>query len=142
MQLHQIKPNHKSRRSRRIGRGGKKGTYSGRGGKGQTARTGFRLQPKVRELLKKYPKLRGYKRIAQRSIIAINLAILEKYFEKGATVTPAVLAERKIAGTIKGRTLPIKILGGGEITKALTIEKCLVSTSAKKKIEKAGGVVK
>lgn len=142
MQLHQIKPIHKSRRSKRIGRGGKKGTYSGRGGKGQTARTGFRLQPKVRELLKKYPKLRGYNRIAPKNIIGINLATLEKYFEKGATVNPDVLAQKRIVGTMKTKTRVVKILGGGEITKAWTIENCLVSKSAKEKIEKAGGVVK
>ncbi len=142
MQLHQIKPIHKSRRATRIGRGGKKGTYSGRGGKGQTARTGFRLQPKVRELLKKYPKLRGYKRTAHSNVIAINLATLEKYFENGATVNPGVLAQRKIAGTIKAKAHKVKILGTGEITKALTIENCFVSVSAKKKIEKAGGTIK
>ena len=141
MQLHQIKPIHKSRRSRRVGRGGKRGTYSGRGGKGQTARTGYRRQPRVRELLKKYPKLRGYNRIAQTNVVTVNLATLEKHFAQGETVSPDVLAERKIAGTMKGRKVAIKILGDGELTKALTIEKCALSKSAKEKIEKAGGTI-
>ena len=141
MQAHELQPIHRQRKHKRVGRGGKKGTYSGRGGKGQTARTGFRLAPKVRELLKKYPKLRGYKRNAPHTSIGINLATLEKYFEKGATVSPAVLAERKIAGTIKRRMPVVKILGGGEITRALTIKDCVVSKSAKAKIEKAGGTV-
>ena len=142
MQLHQLKPIHKQRRAKRVGRGGKRGTYSGRGGKGQTARTGYRLQPRVRELLKKYPKLRGYKRIAQTNVVTVKLATLEKHFAQGETVNPAVLAQKKIAGTMKGKEVAIKILGDGEITKALTIEKCAVSKSAKAKIEKAGGTIK
>ena len=142
MQLHELKPIHRQRKRRRIGRGGKKGTYSGRGGKGQTARTGYRVAPRVRELLKKYPKLRGYKRNAKTNVITVNLATLEKHFVQGETVNPAVLAQKKIAGTMKGRGAAIKILGDGEITKALTIEKCTLSKSAKEKIEKAGGTVK
>ena len=141
MQLHELQPIHRQRKRRRVGRGGKKGTYSGRGGKGQTARTGYRRQPRVRELLKKYPKLRGYKRNAKTNIVAVNLAILEKHFAQGETVNPGVLAQKKIAGTMKGREIGIKILGVGEITKALTIEKCTESKSARVKIEKAGGKV-
>ena len=141
MQVHELQPIHKQRKRRRIGRGGKKGTYSGRGGKGQTARTGYRVAPRVRELLKKYPKLRGYKRNAKTNVITVNLATLEKHFVQGETVNPAVLAQKKIAGTMKGRGAAIKILGDGEITKALIIENCTVSKSAKQKIEKAGGTV-
>lgn len=142
MQLHELKPLHRQRKRRRIGRGGKKGTYSGRGGKGQTARTGFRRQPRVRELLKKYPKLRGYNRIARTNVVTINLAVLEKHFAQGETVSPDVLEQKKIAGTMKGGKVGIKILGDGELTKAFTIEKCAVSKTAKEKIEKAGGTVK
>jgi large subunit ribosomal protein L15 len=61
MQLHQLKPIHKLKKRKRVGRGGKKGTYSGRGIKGQKARAGRRLKPAIRELIKRYPKLRGYK---------------------------------------------------------------------------------
>lgn len=61
MQLHELKPIHKKKRSKRIGRGGKKGTYAGRGVKGQKSRAGRRLKPLVRELIKRYPKLRGYR---------------------------------------------------------------------------------
>ena len=142
MQFHELKPIHRQRKSRRIGRGGKKGTYSGRGGKGQTARTGFRAAPRVRELLKKYPKLRGYKRSAHTNVETVNLTTLEKYFMPSETVNPEVLAQKRIAGTMKGKAASIKILGVGEITKALTIEKCAVSKSAREKIEKAGGTIK
>ena len=61
MQLHELKPIHKLKRKKRIGRGGKRGTYSGRGIKGQKARAGRRLKPVIRDLIKRYPKLRGYK---------------------------------------------------------------------------------
>lgn len=61
MQLHELKPKHKRKKRKRVGRGGKRGTYSGRGIKGQKARAGRRLKPVIRELIKRYPKLRGYK---------------------------------------------------------------------------------
>ncbi|HEY4509829.1 MAG TPA: uL15 family ribosomal protein, partial [Candidatus Paceibacterota bacterium] len=111
MQLHELKPIHHQRKRRRVGRGGKKGTYSGRGGKGQTARTGYRVAPRVRELLKRYPKLRGYKRTAHTNVVAVSLATLEKHFAQGETVNPGALAQKKIAGTMKGRAVGIKILG-------------------------------
>lgn len=142
MQIHEIQPKHKQRKRKRIGRGGKKGTYSGRGMKGQRARTGARFQPRIRELVKKYPKLRGYRQTKPKKVLAVNLDVLEKYFESGAAVNPHVLAEKRVTGTIKGNSSAIKILGGGEITKALTIENCLVSKSAREKIEKAGGTIK
>ena len=61
MQLHELKPIHKKKQPKRVGRGGKKGTYSGRGMKGQKSRAGRRLPPVIREMIKRYPKLRGYK---------------------------------------------------------------------------------
>jgi len=61
MQIHQIKTIHKEKEPKRVGRGGKRGTYCGRGGKGQTARAGHKMQPVIRELIKRYPKLRGYR---------------------------------------------------------------------------------
>ena len=59
MQLHELKPIHKNKESKKIGRGGKRGTYSGKGMKGQRSRAGARMQPIIRELTKRYPKLRG-----------------------------------------------------------------------------------
>ena len=142
MQIHQIQPKHKQRKARRIGRGGKRGTYSGRGIKGQRSRTGRRMQPRVRELFKRYPKLRGYRRAKTEKSLVVNLLQLEKRFEKGETVNPVTLAQKRIVGTIKGKIRPIKILGMGELSKSLTIEGCAVSKSAKMKIEKAGGAIK
>ena len=142
MQIHEIQPKTKQRRARRIGRGGKKGTYSGRGMKGQKSRAGHRMAPKMRELLKRYPKLRGSRRPKRQKTIIVKLAQLEKHFQAGETVNPAVLAQKKIAGKIKGAIRSIKILSDGEITKALTIEDCVLSKSAREKIVKAGGTIK
>jgi large subunit ribosomal protein L15 len=61
MQLHELKPIHKSKKRKRVGRGGKRGTFAGRGQKGQRSRAGRKMKPVVRELIKRYPKLRGYK---------------------------------------------------------------------------------
>lgn len=144
MQIHQLKPKKSSKKRKRVGRGGKRGTYSGKGNKGQQSRSGRRLQPSIRELIKRYPKLRGYRFNSkfknQRSkILTLNLDILEKHFKEGGEVSPRVLLEKKIIRKIKGRVPNIKILGKGEVKKALTISNCSISKAAKEKIEKAGG---
>lgn len=59
MRLHDIQPKHQNTRKRRVGRGGKRGRYSGKGIKGQKSRAGARLRPALRDLVKKIPKLRG-----------------------------------------------------------------------------------
>lgn len=57
MQLHTLQPAHKLRGKKRIGRGGKRGTYSGRGVKGQKARAGRKIRPAIRDLIQSLPKL-------------------------------------------------------------------------------------
>ena len=145
MQLHQLKPIHKFKKPKRIGRGGKKGTYSGHGVKGQKSRAGKKLKPIIDEIIKKYPKLRGYRqklKIKNKKLKIMNLDILEKKFNAADKVTPEILLEKKIIRKIKGRMPQVKILGKGEITKTLTVDGCQLSKSAKKKIEKAGGIIK
>jgi len=141
MQLHELKPIHKFKKPKRIGRGGKRGGPSGRGVQGKTA-----SPPPIRELIKRYPKLRGYRMKSQipksKFQTIFNLDVLERKFNSGEKITPEVLLEKKIISKIKGRMPQVKILGGGEITKALTIEGCQISKSAKEKIKKAGGTVK
>jgi large subunit ribosomal protein L15 len=142
MQLHQLRPTHPKKQRKRIGRGGKRGTYSGRGIKGQKAHAGRRLEPIIRRWIKRYPKIRGYKfkfKIQNAKCKIVNLDILEKKFKTGERVNPEILLERKIIRRIKGRVPKVKILGKGEITKPLTVDSCQVSKSAKEKIEKAGG---
>jgi len=60
MQLHDLKPLHPNKSSKRVGRGGKRGTTSGRGTKGQRARAGHRIRPAERDLIQRLPKLRGF----------------------------------------------------------------------------------
>ncbi len=143
MQLHQLSPKHKLKKKKRIGRGGKRGTYSGRGIKGQRSRAGRKFAPVIRELIKRYPKLRGYKfKGREKNLAVINIGVLEKRFENSEVITPKALLNRKLIRRIKGKTPKVKVLGKGKLTKKLTIEGCKVSKSAKEKIEKAGGVIK
>ena len=140
MQIHELKPKHKNKGKKRVGRGGKKGTYSGRGMKGQGARAGKRLKPAIRSIIKMYPKLRGYSfnPLTEKPSI-VNVGILENAFQDGETVSPQSLVEKNIVRKAKGRFPKIKILGDGKLTKKLTIEGCLISKAAKEIIEKAGG---
>lgn len=143
MQLHQLRPIHKSKRKRILGKGGVHGHYCCQGvAKGQKARS-RKFKPIIKELIKKYPKLRGYKfkSFARRPLI-FNLDIFEKNFETGSSISPAVLIEKKLARKMKGALPKIKILGSGEIKKALNFEGFLFSKDAKEKIEKAGGQIK
>jgi len=147
MQLHQLKPIHKPKKPKRIGHGGKRGTYCGRGIKGQKVRAGKKLKPLIREIIKRYPKIRGYRQklkiqSSKLKTAILNLEILEKKFKSGDIINPKILIERKIIRKIKGRIPKVKILGRGKIKKALQIEGCQVSKSVKEKIEKAGGQIK
>jgi len=143
MQLHQLKPDHPKKKKKRIGRGGKRGTYSGRGIKGQKARAGAKFQPIIRELIKKYPKLRGYKfgPISKKPAI-INVDVLEKNFSEREKVSPRILFERGLIQKVKGKIPEVKILGRGEIKKPLVIYGCQLSEKAQEKIKKAGGEIR
>lgn len=142
MQINDLKPQHKNKDRKRVGRGGKKGTFSGRGCKGQKSRAGRKMQPFMRELIKRYPKIRGYRqKLRPEETISLNLDILEKNFKAGDTITPKVLVERNLIRKIAGQTPKVKILSRGKITKTLTFESCVASKAALIKIEKAGGSI-
>ena len=143
MQLKDLKPIHRNKRKMRIARGGKKGTTSGRGTKGQKSRAGHNIRPAERDMIKKMPKLRGYrfKGAAGKENAIVNLKSLEAKFAGGDTVTPAVLLEKGIISRKSGRLPAVKILGSGELKKKLFFKECLVSGSAKESIEKAGGKI-
>lgn len=137
MQIHQIKPKHKLKKRKRIGRGGKKGTYSGKGMKGQKSRAGKRLAPIIRELIKKYPKLRGYRtQKREKDIAIINIGDLDKNFKDSEVVSPESLIKKRLIRKIKGKVPKVKILGRGELTKKIIIEKCQLSKTAKEKYAK------
>lgn len=146
MQINNLIPKTKNKKTMLVGRGGKRGKTSGRGGKGQTARAGNKKRPELRDFIKRIPKLRGRgvnqnKSIETRPVI-VNLDVIEAVFETGSVISPATLIEKNTIATIDGRIPMVKILGAGDITKKFTIENCVISKQAKEKVEKAGGSVK
>lgn len=143
MQTHELKPKHSSKGKKRIGRGGKKGTYSGKGGKGQSARSGRKMVPIIRELIKRYPKLKGYRALNLKEYVAVvNLDSLSKNFKESEVVNPSSLIEKGIVSKIKNRIPRVKVLSKGTLDKKLVFEGCEISETAKKSIEKVGGTVK
>lgn len=143
MQIHQIKRTSKLKKDRRIGRGGKRGTTSGRGTKGQMARSGHKLRPEIRDMIKKLPKLRGYRfKSIQTKAVPVNLRDIEKVFEAGALITPEVLVEKELVNKKSGKVPAVKILAAGAVTKKMTFSGLTISAAAKEKIEKAGGEIK
>ena len=141
MQLHELQPN-KRKSKKRKGRGKKHGMYSGRGIKGQKARAGKKLQPAIRRFVKRYPKKRGYRfKSLKNKPEIVNVGQLNQIFKDGEKVNPAILVEKGILRKTARKLPSVKVLGNGQINRPLTIENCLVSDTAKVKIEKAGGKV-
>ena len=139
MQIHELKIKYKFRKVKRVGRGGKRGTYSGRGQKGQTARAGRRVRPAERDVIQRLPKMRGikFRRLSERPAV-VNLDDLEKKI-KGNIITLEVLAQ---SGLIRKRIKKAKILSNGSVKRPFEIkEGVLISEAARKKIEAAGGKI-
>ncbi len=143
MQLHTLRPTHKFRKVKRIGRGGKAGWTCGRGSKGQRSRAGRQFEPLIRQIIKRYPKLRGYRSLATpEDSVAVNLDVIDKLFSEKDIVNPVTLLKKQ-AITFSGKRIPkVKILGRGEITKPLVFQNCSFSKSAKEKVEKAKGIIR
>jgi len=143
MQIHELKRTTKLTAGKRIGRGGKRGTTSGRGTKGQMARSGHKLYPELRDAIKKIPKLRGYRfKSIQDKMVPVNLRDIEVNFETGAIITPSDLVAKKLVNKKGGNIPAVKILASGNLTKKIIFTGMTVSTSAKEKIEKVGGEIK
>ena len=143
MLLHTLKPNLGStKRRKRVGRGvgSRRGTYSTRGVKGQKARAGRGKGPQFEggqtPLIRRQPKLRGFRNPSREEFEILNLDTLEERLEAGGYDTDMLREARLVDGK-----LPVKILGRGTVTKkfTLTVDGC--SKSAKAAIEKAGGSV-
>lgn len=148
MQLNSLSPRTKNKKNAPVGRGGKRGKTSGRGGKGQTARAGHHIRPEVRDLIKKLPKRRGHGKNRARSVkvnriavSAVNLAALEVAYKAGETVSPASLVSKGLVRRAKGRAPIVKILGTGTLSKALVIKGCTLSVTARAAALKAGGTI-
>ena len=143
MQIHELQPKHKNRSKKRVGRGGAHGTFSGKGMKGQTSRAGRKMVPMIREWIKKYPKLKGYRASTiPDNTVVVNLGVLEKHAKDGEIINPENLLNNGIIRMIKGKTPKVKILGKGKLSKKVVVENCKFSKSAKEAIEKAGGSIK
>ena len=145
MQLHDLTPAAgSSHRRKRKGRGNSagQGTYAGRGLNGQGSRAGGTkgagFEGGQTPLAMRLPKLPGFKNPRRIEYTPINVATLEERFEDGAVVDGAAL---KAARLVKSEFEPVKVLGEGELTKALTVKVDKTSASAKEKIEAAGGKV-
>lgn len=144
MKLHDLKPAPGSNRDRkRVGRGTGSGTgkTAGRGTKGQLSRSGGRLRPGFEggqnPIYRRMPYKRGFKSPFKTHYELINLKTIAK-FELESPVTPESLFER---GITRSLDIPVKILGDGEITEAVTVRAHKFSKSAQEKIEAAGGTV-
>ena len=140
--LHELKPAKGSRRPRRrVGRGNGsgQGTYSGRGskGQGQHGKVPYLFEGGQLPLFRRLPYMRGFHNPWRIAYSPVNLEKLNS-FDEGAEVTPELLLEKRL---VRRKRDPVKILGEGEITRALKISAHAFSNSAREKIEKAGGTV-
>jgi large subunit ribosomal protein L15 len=142
MRLHDLKPRPGAKhRTKRLGQGESSGhgKTSGRGGKGQTARSGSSIRIGFEggqmPLIRRIPK-RGFNnaRFTTR-YVSVNISDLNQ-FDNGARVDEAVL---RAAGLANGRSSGVKILGDGELSKKLTVSAHAFSASARAKIEAKGG---
>ena len=143
MKLHELKPAIGSTTApKRLGRGvgSGLGKTSGKGHKGAKARSGGGKRPGFEggqmPLTRRLPK-RGFTNIFRKEYATVNVSALE-CFDNGAVVTAEALVD---AGLIKKTLDGVKILGGGELSKKLTVNVDKVTESAKEKIEAAGGKV-
>ncbi len=144
MRLDELKPAPGSKHRRKIvgrGIGSGHGAQSTRGMKGQRSRSGFSgmtgFEGGQIPLIRRIPK-RGFRHTAWRTVYSIvNLQDFDGQFEANASVTPQALHEKGLVRASR----PVKVLGAGDLKKALTVQAHAFSASAKEKIEKAGGKV-
>ena len=142
MKLHELSPAAGSttvgkRKGRGVGTGN--GKTAGRGHKGQWARSGGGVRPGFEggqmPLTRRLPK-RGFNNVFAKHYSEVNLTDLNKAFEDGSEVTFEALVEKRLASK---KMDGVRVLGGGELTKKLTVKANGFTASAKEKIEDAGG---
>ncbi len=142
MKLHHLRPAEGAVRDRkRMGRGKSagQGKTAGRGTKGYKARHNQRLGFEGGQvpLQRRVPKLKGFSNPNRVEWAVINVERLGEAFEAGTEVTPELLRDR---GLVR-KAMPVKVLGRGDLDRALTVRANAVSGSARTKIEQAGGTV-
>lgn len=144
MKIHEVRSSQVRKSKIRRGRGDASGygSFSGRGCKGQNARSGGGVKAGFEggqtPLWKRMPKLKGFKNRNRVEYSPVNLLTIEKHFNDGDTVNELTLNEK---GLIKHTRKPVKILGNGELTKKVIFENVSFSSSAKEKAEKAGATL-
>ena len=157
MNLNQLKPNTVRKSQKRIGRGGKRGTYSGSGRKGQKSRAGAGVKPGFRggdnRIWQLFPKQRGASKkhgnkfphkkhrffsLRNDKPTVFNLSFFNQFTEK-ELIDTKFLHEKGFIPDVK---IKIKVLGGGELKKKLNFDGFQFSKSAEKKITKVGGIIK
>ena len=143
MKLHELSPAPNSTKSiKRLGRGigSGIGKTSGKGHKGQNARSGGGVRPGFEggqiPLIRRLPK-RGFTNQFKKVYAIVNVSDLNR-FEDGAVVDVAALLETNLIGKVEA--YGVKVLGNGELTKKLTVKADKFTAQAKEKIEKAGGI--
>ncbi len=142
IQIHQIKI--KLKEKKRIGRGGKKGNYSGRGMKGQKARAGHKIRPALRDLILRLPKKRGWKNVRiRKNIFEVNLDQIDEKFDFQEIVSLQTLKEKGVLKVPRGvKSYKVKILGRGNLSKSLIFKpEFIFSEKALKKIELSGSKI-
>lgn len=141
--LTNLKPKVKRKAPKRVGRGASSGYggYSGRGIKGQKARTGGAIKPGFEggrmTLVRQLPKKRGFRSHHPKDQV-VDIAVVSKAFDNGAVIDPKALA---IKGLIDNPKLSTKILGNQALNKKFTFKKIKFSASAKQVVETAGGMI-
>ena len=160
MNLSNLKPNTLRKSEKRVGRGGKRGTFSGKGSKGQKSRAGASVRPGFRggdnRIWQLFPKQRGaskkpgragndsphrkhrFYQLRRDKSAVINVEEFNK-FSDGETVNPGILFEK---GILRRMDKNIKVLGDGELGRKLAFEGFILSKSARDKIVKAGGTIR
>ncbi len=131
------------KKKKRIGRGGSRGGTSGRGHKGQNARSGGGVRPGFEggqmPLYRRLPK-RGFSNIRFKEVVkAVNLDQLKKVVQEGQTISKELLLDKGIVKVKKNQKFVLKILGNGSIETPVTVVADLFSQTARKAIEDAGG---
>ena len=142
MKLHHLRPGPGARRDRRrVGRGraAGQGKTAGRGTKGYLARNNKKLgyEGGQMPLTRRVPKKKGFTNPNREAWAVVNVDRLAQRFDADATVSPESMAA---AGLVR-RRMPVKVLGGGELDRALTVQAHGFTRVAREKIERAGGRV-
>lgn len=144
--MHEVRQLNIRRKARRVGRGGKRGTYSGRGVKGQKARAGAKIRPEIRDFINKIPKLRGNSSNlgapaaphGKTLSVAIASTKIIKIFKAGEKISPQTLCERGLLKRIRGRFPQVKIIGKENLPAGFVVENCTISRARGPKVLNTG----